>query len=154
MQNRHSHLPRAPWFRRAARSVVSADACIHDRAIGVGIVFGAERREPSVPILATHAPAARRPRRVRTRPQRRLGRAEVVGLRQKHRRRRSAPTLSLWLRCLLPAGKHRFDQGSVAPPDALALAKAVARDRSAGDTLREPRDPFELRAVARRAAIA
>jgi hypothetical protein len=39
---------------------VSAHACIHDRAIGAGVVrFGAERREPSTPILATHAPARR-----------------------------------------------------------------------------------------------
>jgi hypothetical protein len=36
-----------------------ADSCTHDRAIGAGVVrFGAERGEPSVPILATHAPGA------------------------------------------------------------------------------------------------
>ncbi len=36
-------------FRRAAPSAESADACIHDRAIGAEAVrFGAQRREPSV----------------------------------------------------------------------------------------------------------
>ncbi len=48
--------------------LVPADACIHDRAIGTEVVrFGDERQTPSVPALATRAPA-------------RLGRRDIAEL--------------------------------------------------------------------------
>ncbi len=79
------------WFRREAGSAgvggrLHSRSCDRRRSRPVG----AERQQPSVPILWRHVrPRARstRHRRVRTRVRRRLRRAEVVGSRHKQRRR-------------------------------------------------------------------
>ncbi len=81
----------------------------YDAFHAIPIVRGG--RAPAIPFIATRLLSAPSPASgVVTfghTAARSNARSRVVASRQKHRRRRSAPTLSLRRRCLLPACKHR-----------------------------------------------